>query len=325
MKKRVLRKRIFAVLIAIMLSFCQLSLASAAEIDAKTQGTETSDEGVKGVETGISDNIREGNAETALSKVLDESITEEVVQTETSQDESQPENNEQFPTVMSKPVFASEETVGNPPVAEGQVQMAPDPSDIIIEGNEVFDEVEWTGKVSYGDISSPPLPADQRKAIMALYEDRIMVGYNNAFYGPFDNVIREDVVCSLWRAAGSPEPKNSKSPFKDAGTFNEYGKAIQWAYEKNITKGFADGTFRPKAPCTRGQLITFLWRYKGSPDVKVSRAPFKDVSAKHSFCRQIIWASKNGIANGYTDKTFKPGKYCNRAQCATFIYRMLNM
>ena len=224
------------------------------------------------------------------------------------------------PTDEKKAEFPEE-----PETIEIKEQMCPDPSNVIIEGDEeIYTEVV-TGEVNYGDISSPPLPADQRKAIMALYEDRIMVGYNCAFYGPFDNVIRGDVIRALWRAAGSPEPQNSERPFKDAGTFNQYGKAIQWAYEKNITKGFTDGTFRPKSPCTRGQLVTFLWRYKGSPDVTVSGAPFKDVSAKHSFCRQIIWASKNGIAKGYTDKTFKPGKYCNRAQCATFIYRMLNM
>ena len=211
--------------------------------------------------------------------------------------------------------------------AEKETSMKEETSGEKVPGEEVVSEIEEEGEIKYGDINSPPLPANQREAILALFEQKIMFGYNNAFYGPFDNVTRQDVITALWRAAGAPETDDSTIPFKDADSINrtDRRRAIQWACEAGITKGFTDGTFRPDAYCTRGQLITFLWRYEGSPAVKTTKSPFKDVNSKTSFYKQILWAQENGIAAGFIDKTFKPGRYCNRAQCATFIYRMLNM
>ena len=192
------------------------------------------------------------------------------------------------------------------------------------EGEERGDE-HIIGEINYSDIASPPVPKDQREAILALFESKIMFGYNNAFYGPFDNVLRGDVIEAIWRAAGSPEPKSKTSAYKDSDTFKKYSKPIRWATEKKIATGFSDGTFRPNDPCTRGQIITFIWRFKGTPKAKSTKEVFKDVSKSNTFFNQIAWAAENGIAAGYSDKTFRPGKYCNRAQCATFIYRALNV
>jgi hypothetical protein len=69
------------------------------------------------------------------------------------------------------------------------------------------------------------------------------------------------VVTFLWRFAGSPEPTTTENPFKDVGTWNYYYKAVLWAAENGITSGTSPTTFAPKETCTRGQIVTFLYRY----------------------------------------------------------------
>lgn len=99
--------------------------------------------------------------------------------------------------------------------------------------------------------------------------------------------------------------------------------AVRWAVKNGITKGTSSTKFSPQQPCTRGQVVTFLYRAEGSPDVgNVCR--FSDV-ADDSFCRSaVIWAVANNITNGKTETTFAPSEICNRAQIVTFLYRFYN-
>ena len=93
----------------------------------------------------------------------------------------------------------------------------------------------------------------------------ITAGYNNGLFGVSDNITRGQVVMFLWRLAGKPEPKKNTQTFTDVPTDHSYYKAIQWASEKKITAGYKDKSFGVKDNCTRGQIVTFLWRYKGKP------------------------------------------------------------
>ena len=158
-------------------------------------------------------------------------------------------------------------------------------------------------------------------------EKNITAGYTSGSrkgtFGVGEDVERGQVVTFLWRMAKKPSPKNtSEQVFSDVPTNHPYYKAIQWAYEKEIAAGFKDGSFGVKDPCTRGQIVTFLWRYKGKPKAKSGAKTFSDVPSSHAFYGPVMWASSNGIAAGFKNGTFGVTKRCTRGQMVTFLYRM---
>ena len=102
-----------------------------------------------------------------------------------------------------------------------------------------------------------------------------------------------------------------------------YYKAIYWAAEKGITKGYSDGTFGINRSCTRGEMMMFLWRYAGKPAPKnVSKSPFKDVPKTHTFYKAILWGSQKGITKGYSDGTFGINRNVSRGECMMFLWRL---
>lgn len=126
----------------------------------------------------------------------------------------------------------------------------------------------------------------------------------------------------LWRVAGKPDPKyQKKSPFKDVPKGHAYYKAILWASQKLITKGYSDGTFGIEKECTRGHIVTFIWRYKGSPAPKSTKSPFKD-KLTPAYRNAILWAAEQDITNGFPDKTFRDSENCTRGQIVKFLFNM---
>jgi len=89
--------------------------------------------------------------------------------------------------------------------------------------------------------------------------------------------------------------------------------------DKKVIEGWSDGTFRPYNVCNRASVVTFLWRMKGKPSG--GTAKFKDLTGNSDFDKAIAWASQKGIAEGYSDNTFRPWVTCNRAAVITFIWR----
>ncbi len=156
----------------------------------------------------------------------------------------------------------------------------------------------------------------------------ITKGYDNVYFGPQNNCTREAVVTFLWRLAGKPEPKSTKNPFKDVQSGKYYYKAVLWAAEQGITKGYSDGTFRPDDTCLREHVVTFLYRYAGSPSVKPVSNPFNDVKLSDYYYRAAVWANQNGIAKGYSEGEhaggFGPKLDCLREHVVTFLYRYAN-
>ena len=145
-------------------------------------------------------------------------------------------------------------------------------------------------------------------------------------FKPENNCTREAVVTFLWRLAGRPEPFNLNSPFSDVQDRSKYYyKAVLWASEKGITKGYADGTFKPDAACLREHVVTFLWRYANQPAPKTSRNPFNDVTASDYYYKAALWANEKGIAKGYSSGPhtdgFGPKLDCLREHVVTFLYR----
>ena len=112
------------------------------------------------------------------------------------------------------------------------------------------------------------------------------------------------------------------SPFSDVSTNAYYYEAVKWAQEKGITGGIGNGLFGPNQPCTRAQIVTFLWRAAGSPEPK-SMSSFSDVSADGYYAKAVAWAVENGITTGTGDGKFSPDATCTRAQSVTFLFRAI--
>lgn len=108
--------------------------------------------------------------------------------------------------------------------------------------------------------------------------------------------------------------------FPDVPADAYYADAVAWAVSKGITTGTGDGNFSPAAPCTRAQVVTFLWRAAGSP-APTSTASFADVPADAYYRDAVLWAVETGITNGTGADAFSPNATVDRAQTVTFLYR----
>ena len=118
--------------------------------------------------------------------------------------------------------------------------------------------------------------------------------------------------------------KVETSPFDDVSADAYYNKAVQWAQEKGITDGISSNLFGPKQPCTRSQIVTFLWRAAGSPEPKGTAAGMTDVVPGSYYAKAVAWAVENGITTGTAEGTFSPDATCTRAQAVTFLARAQN-
>ena len=110
--------------------------------------------------------------------------------------------------------------------------------------------------------------------------------------------------------------------FADVPANAFFADAVKWAVDKGVTNGLTETMFGPYEPCTRGQIITFLWRAAGSPEPKTA-VSFIDVPAGSYYAKAVAWAIENGITNGMTETTFAPDATCTRGQGVTFLYRAL--
>ena len=117
--------------------------------------------------------------------------------------------------------------------------------------------------------------------------------------------------------------EQAASIFADVPADAYYAKAVEWAVKKGITNGKANGLFGSNDPCTRGQIVTFLWRAAGSPAPKGTAVVPADV-LPGSYCYDAVaWALENGITNGLADGTFGVSNTCTRGQSVTFLYRAM--
>lgn len=102
-----------------------------------------------------------------------------------------------------------------------------------------------------------------------------------------------------------------------------YYKAIYWAANAGITKGYSDGTFGIDRSCTRGEMMMFLWKFAKKPQPKtVSKSPFKDVSKTHAFYKAILWGYQKGITKGYADGTFGINRSVTRGEAMMFLWKL---
>ena len=153
------------------------------------------------------------------------------------------------------------------------------------------------------------------------HDPQVTNGMTETTFAPGAKCTRAQVVTFLWRAAGCPEPTSSNNPFTDVKPGAYYYKAVLWAVENGVTSGMSATSFAPNNECTRGQVVTFLWRAKGKPAPTQTAHKFTDVDAKGFYYNAMLWAVDTGVTNGVSDTMFAPNNTCTRGQVVTFLYR----
>lgn len=116
------------------------------------------------------------------------------------------------------------------------------------------------------------------------------------------------------------EPVAPEKLFADVSAEEYYYEAVKWASENGVTGGIGENLFGANLPCTRAQIVTFLWRAAGSPEPK-GMSGFVDVSADAYYAKAVAWAVEEGIVSGTSATTFNPDAVCTRAQSVAFLYR----
>ena len=178
-----------------------------------------------------------------------------------------------------------------------------------------FTKIEDAAK-RFTDVTSNAYYAD---AVAWAVEKGITVGTSTTTFGPDAPCTRAQIVTFLWRAAGSPV-MGGNNPFTDVASGSYYYDAVQWAVAQGITAGTSATTFSPDAACTRGQTVTFLYRYEKSPAVSGGNA-FTDIPSDAYYTNAVQWAVNNSVTSGTSATTFSPNATCTRSQIVTFLYR----
>ncbi len=125
----------------------------------------------------------------------------------------------------------------------------------------------------------------------------------------------------LWRAAGCPAVEDASNAFEDLAEGAYYLQAVKWAVANGITTGVTTTEFAPDRTVTRGEAVTFLWRWKGMPSAQGEGVAFDDVPEEQFFAEPVTWAEQNSVTTGIGPGLFGPYIPCTRAQIVTFLYR----
>lgn len=128
------------------------------------------------------------------------------------------------------------------------------------------------------------------------------------------------VTVTVAFAEKKAEPIVPEKLFADVSAEEYYYEAVKWASENGVTGGIGENLFGANLPCTRAQIVTFLWRAAGSPEPK-GMSGFVDVSADAYYAKAVAWAVEEGIVSGTSATTFDPDAVCTRAQSVAFLYR----
>lgn len=140
-------------------------------------------------------------------------------------------------------------------------------------------------------------------------------GTSPTTFSPQGTCSRNHILTFLWRANGSPAA-SVRNPFTDIDTSGDFGKAALWAYEKGLVSGTE---FNGGAPCSRADVVTYLWKLDGRPSAGGNR--FSDVPAGAEYAAAVSWAVSREITKGTSDTTFNPSGTCTRGHIVTFLYR----
>ena len=189
------------------------------------------------------------------------------------------------------------------------------------EGGSVVVSQKSASKGSAVTVTVTPESGYQVSSVQAVDKDGKRLTLTDKGDGKYSFVMpgsKVEVSASFVQVQKPEEP----SPYRDVSKDSYYYDAVQWASNKGITNGVADGVFAPDWVCTRGQIVTFLWRSVGSPTPKTAEMPFADVAEDAYYAQAVLWAVENGITKGTSETTFSPDQTCTRAHAVAFLYRL---
>lgn len=157
-------------------------------------------------------------------------------------------------------------------------------------------------------------------------------GMSDTTYEPLQYTLRAQVVTTLWRLAGEPEPAGNAG-FSDVQSGQWYSDAIAWASENDIVNGYPSGKFYPFDSITRQELMTILFRYAQYAGLDISQTAtlteFQDVSSVDTWAKSaVVWSVGSGLQNGIPKRSglyLDPRGYVTRAQLAAFLNRLSDM
>ena len=158
------------------------------------------------------------------------------------------------------------------------------------------------------------------EAVRWAVKNGIASGTDAKHFSPDAACTRGQAVTFLWRAAGCPAPALAENPFADVKPTDYCYDAVLWAVQTGVAKGTSRTTFSPDAPCTRGQIVTFLYRAAGSPS-GYANSGYVDVPETSYCAAPVAWAVALRVTSGTSAITFSPDALCTRAQIVTFLYR----
>lgn len=169
------------------------------------------------------------------------------------------------------------------------------------------------------DTSKPVTPDTSRTgtyAIVAVLGDPVNANYTVTFENGTLTIVNHPILPIL----PALMPATGNGTFTDVAANAYYYEAVEWAVKNGITDGLSAKRFGPDAPCTRAQIVTFLWRAAGSPE-PMTRSSFTDVVSGSYYEKAVAWAIENGITVGTSATTFSPDMICTRAHAVTFLAR----
>ena len=189
------------------------------------------------------------------------------------------------------------------------------------EGGSVAASTKRASKGTTVTVTATAASGYQVAQVSAVDKDGKTVSLTDKGDGVYTFVMPASKVDVTVRFAQVQKPEE-KDPYGDVSKDSYYYDAVKWAAETGVTTGVGDGLFAPEWVCTRGQIVTFLWRASGSPAPKATELPFTDVAADAYYAQAVLWAVEKGITNGTSETTFSPDQTCTRAHAVAFLYRM---
>ena len=175
--------------------------------------------------------------------------------------------------------------------------------------------------------ASPPsftdVPSDAyyAKAVAWAVQSGITAGVGDNKFGPSNPCTRGQIMTMLWRAAGSPGHQTAESVFTDVRQGDYFYDAVLWAVENGVTAGVGNNKFGPNNPCTRAQIVTFLWKARGSQTPANTTNQFTDVASDAYYAKAVAWAVENEVTSGVGNNRFGSNETCTRAQIVTFLWK----
>ena len=169
-----------------------------------------------------------------------------------------------------------------------------------------------------GSLEKIVIPASVTSIGESVFREPITVtiyGYENSYAQIYAN--ENNIPFKVLESTEAPQ----ENPFSDVPESEYYYNPVLWALESGITSGLNEHQFAPEMACTRGQVVTFLWRAMGKPEPTTTKNPFVDVNSNEYYYKAVLWALENGITAGMDSTHFAPDVTVTRSQFVTFLHR----